>query len=80
MILKLQLDIVYIICMIHFKNFNNFENESKSFVVLQGSSITLYYCIYIFKENKLFGVGNKMCKLCSDKEYYVNEFSCDSST
>jgi len=33
----------------------------------------------MFKENKLFGVGNKMFrKLCSDEKYFVNEFSCST--
>ena len=33
----------------------------------------------MYKENKLFGVGNKMFReLCSDKKYFVNEFSCST--
>ena len=31
----------------------------------------------MFKNNKLFGVGNKMYrKLCAEKEYHINKFSC----
>ena len=31
----------------------------------------------IFEENKIFGIGNKMFRVaCSDKNYYINEFSC----
>ncbi len=58
--------------------FNNFENESRSFVIFTKVHQSHYITAYnMFKENKLFGVGNKMYrKLCSDKEYYVNEFSC----
>ena len=31
----------------------------------------------MFKNYKFFGVGNKMYrKLCGEKEYYINKFSC----
>ena len=33
----------------------------------------------MFKDNKYFGVGNKMFrKLCEDEKYYVNKFSCST--
>ena len=33
----------------------------------------------MFKDNKYFGVGNKMFrKLCADEKYYVNKFSCST--
>ena len=33
----------------------------------------------MFISNPLFGVGNKMFrKLCNDKDYYINKFSCST--
>ena len=33
----------------------------------------------MYEKNKFFGVGNKMFrKLCNNKDYYYNEFSCST--
>ena len=66
----------------------NFEIESGKDLNLANTNFTIFTSIHeshfitaykIFKENKIFGVGNKMFRvLCSKEEYKVNEFSCST--
>ena len=52
--------------------------KDKKIIIFTQVYHTHYETAYnMFKNNKFFGVGNKMYrKLCSDKEYNINKFSC----
>ena len=66
----------------------NFETKGGKDLNLANTNFTVFTSIHeshfitaykIFKENKIFGVGNKMFRvLCSKEEYKVNEFSCST--
>ena len=66
----------------------NFETKGGKDLNLANTNFTIFTSIHeshfitaykIFKENKIFGVGNKMFRvLCSKEEYEVNEFSCST--
>ena len=52
--------------------------KDKKIIIFTQVYHTHYETAYkMFKNNKFFGVGNKMYrKLCSEKEYNINKFSC----
>lgn len=54
--------------------------EQKNFYFFTPVHDTHYRTAYnIFKENKIFGVGNKMYRIvCSKEGIYINKFSCTS--
>ncbi len=66
----------------------NFEIADDKDLNLANTNFTVFTSIHeshfitaykIFKENKIFGAGNKMFRvLCSKEEYKVNEFSCST--
>jgi len=63
-----------------------FETEESKTENLKDKKIIIFTKVYhshyetaykMFKNYKFFGVGNKMYrKLCGEKEYYINKFSC----
>tara|TARA_B100000401_G_scaffold348825_1_gene246567 strand:+ start:459 stop:1778 length:1320 start_codon:yes stop_codon:yes gene_type:complete len=52
--------------------------QNKKLIIFTRVYHTHYETAYnMFKENKVFGVGNKMYRrLCNDPKYYVNKYSC----
>ena len=58
-------------------NKNSKKNEIKIFTPVYDAHYRTAY--KMFQDNFLFGVGNKMYrKLCDNKKYYTNEYSCST--
>ena len=60
------------------KNVDTGNEKKREIIIFTKVYDSHYKTAYnMFQKNKIFGVGTKMYrKLCDDKKYYVNKFSC----